>query len=52
MDLPLIASLDLPVDVAGAYRLNISFDDEPAAEVKLQVRGTVQNVMPASTMVS
>lgn len=52
MDLPLIASLDLPVDMAGAYRLNISFDDEPAAEVKLQVRGSVQNVMPASNMVS
>jgi len=38
MDLPLIASIDLPIDQAGAYTMSIALDDEPKADVALQVR--------------
>ena len=56
MDLPLIAALDLPVDLSGEYTLQISLDDEPKTSVRLQVHG--QAVLPqvgtggAPTMVS
>ena len=45
MDLPLIAALDLPVDLSGEYTLQISLDDDPKTAVKLQVHG--QAMMPA-----
>ena len=48
MDLPLIAALDLPVDLAGAYTLQISLDDAPKHEVKLQVHGQAQTMVPAT----
>jgi hypothetical protein len=38
MDLPLIASLDLPLDVAGMYTLRIALDDTVSAELPLMVR--------------
>jgi hypothetical protein len=38
MDLPLIAQIDLPIDVAGAYRMTVSLDDRQNAEVLVQVR--------------
>ncbi|HJU66012.1 MAG TPA: hypothetical protein VJ596_10055 [Gemmatimonadaceae bacterium] len=42
MDLPLIAAIDLPLDSAGRYTMGIALDDEPKAELPLQVRsGTV-----------
>lgn len=39
MDLPLIAAIDLPIDQSGSYRMNISLDDTPRADVRLHVRG-------------
>ncbi len=39
MDLPLIATVDLPLDRAGAYTMGILLDNEPHAEVHLHVRG-------------
>jgi hypothetical protein len=41
MDLPLIAAIDLPLDTPGSYVMGIALDDEPRAEVRLQVRGDV-----------
>ncbi|HUF28101.1 MAG TPA: hypothetical protein VMM18_14090 [Gemmatimonadaceae bacterium] len=40
MDLPLIASIDLPIDRVGRFTMNISLDDIPTAEVALTVRST------------
>ena len=43
MDLPLIAAIDLPLDQAGIYRVQVSLDDQIAADVPVQVRaGTMQ----------
>ena len=42
MDLPLIASLDLPLDVAGTYTLRIALDDTISAELPLVVRPLAQ----------
>ena len=38
MDMPLIATVDLPLDVAGAYAMSIALDNVQRAEVPLQVR--------------
>ncbi len=51
MDLPLIASIDLPIDQAGSYQLAIALDKEPRAQLALQVR-TAAPVAPVSGMVS
>ena len=51
MDLPLIASIDLPIDQAGSYLLGITLDNDPRAQVGLQVR-TAAPVAPVSGMVS
>ena len=39
IDVPLIATLDLPLEQAGLYTLAILLDDEPMVTVPLQVRG-------------
>ena len=49
MDLPLIAALDLPVDMPGEYTLQISLDDTSVTDVKLQVHGQTQAMMPTAT---
>ncbi len=38
MDFPLIAQLDLPLDVAGRYTMRVGLDGETHAEVPVQVR--------------
>jgi hypothetical protein len=38
MDLPLIATIDLPLDSAGAYAMRIALDSAPHAEIALHVR--------------
>ena len=38
MDVPLIAQIDLPIDGAGPYAMAIALDNEPTAEVPVQVR--------------
>ena len=51
LDLPLIAAIDLPIDSAGEYSLQIALDDEYRGEVALQVRvGAPQ--MPRNVLVS
>ena len=52
MDLPLIAAIDLPIDQAGSYTMNIAVDDQPRAEVRLQVRGGSPQMMGGSGLVS
>lgn len=51
MDLPLIATLDLPIDQPGAYHLNIALDDTLSTDLPLMVRsgGTL---MPPSGMLA
>ena len=38
MDLPLIAQIDLPMDVAGGYVMAIALDTDHTADVPVQVR--------------
>ena len=47
MDVPLIASVDLPIDAVGPFTLGVSVDDQVHAELRLQVRmGSVQQGVP------
>ena len=48
MDLPIIAVLDLPLNMPGMYTMQVALDGELTAEVRLQVTGAVQAAtMPA-----
>lgn len=38
MDLPLIAQVDLPLDVPGTYTMSAAIDKQTAADVSVQVR--------------
>ena len=51
LDLPLIASIDLPIDGAGEYALQIALDEEFRGQVPLQVRVGAPP-MPRNTLVS
>ena len=46
MDLPLIATLDLPIDMPGRYTMAVALDGQPTAEAPVQVNGIVSPVMP------
>lgn len=50
MDLPLIAQIDLPMDIAGAYVMSIALDTDHTADVPVQVRTPMK--VPATGMVS
>ena len=50
MDLPLIAQIDLPMDVAGAYVMAIALDTDHTADVPVQVRTPMK--VPPTGMVS
>lgn len=50
MDLPLIAQVDLPMDAAGTYVMSIAIDNNPTADVAVQVR--TPPAVPAGAMVS
>jgi hypothetical protein len=51
MDLPLIASLDLPMDQAGEYMLGIDLDEEMRADVRLQVHtGNPPSIAPGTLL--
>ena len=41
LDLPLIASIDLPIDQAGTYTMRVAVDDSVAADVRLVVRSAM-----------
>ncbi len=46
MDLPIIAVIDLPLNQAGMYEMQVSLDGILVSEVRLHVSGTAQVVMP------
>jgi hypothetical protein len=53
MDFPLIAQLDLPLDLAGGYLMRVGLDGETHAEVPLQVRSAMpQPTAPTPTYLS
>ena len=52
MDFPLIASIDLPLDQAGPYTMQIALDDQPHADVGLFVRTAPQPFSPPGGMLS
>ncbi len=47
MDLPIIAVIDLPLNLAGIYMMQVSLDGDLTAEVPLHVSNAAQVVMPA-----
>ena len=49
VDFPLIAALDLPLDDAGEYAMEIALDGEPAAEVPLHVRAAARSFELSTT---
>ena len=51
LDLPLIASIDLPIDAAGEYSLQIALDEQFRSQIPLQVRVGAPP-MPRNTLVS
>ena len=55
MDLPVIATLDLPVDVPGRYTMAVALDGALSAEAAVQVRPAISPTMapsPSPKMVS
>jgi len=38
MDMPLIAMIDLPMNGPGSYTMTVAVDDEPRAQIPVQVR--------------
>jgi hypothetical protein len=47
MDLPIIAVIDLPLNMPGIYTMQVSLDGDVTAEVPLHVSNAAQVVMPA-----
>jgi hypothetical protein len=45
MDFPLIAAIDLPLDAAGTYSMEVALDGIVHGEVKLHVRGEMAQQM-------
>lgn len=48
MDMPLIASIDLPLDSTGDYAMLIELDGKPHAETRLHVRAGAPVIPPPS----
>lgn len=46
MDLPIIAVIDLPLNMPGLYTMQVALDGTPTADVPLHVSSTAQVVMP------
>ena len=51
MDLPIIAVIDLPLNQAGLYTMQVSLDDELVTEVRLHVSSTASVVMPPAAKI-
>jgi hypothetical protein len=47
MDVPLIATVDLPLDRPGSYTLSIALDNSPVSELVLQARVGSPQVQPS-----
>jgi hypothetical protein len=45
MDLPIIAVVDLPLNVAGQYTMQVALDGKPTASARLFVSGPAQQPM-------
>jgi uncharacterized protein DUF6941 len=52
LDFPIIASVDLPLDQLGGYRMEIALNNEPKAAIELQVRAGTQILPTTSPMLS
>jgi hypothetical protein len=52
MDLPLIASIDLPMEQPGAHAMHIALDDRPSATVPLHVRAALPPFNPPGGLLS
>ncbi|HVF38770.1 MAG TPA: hypothetical protein VM939_02645 [Gemmatimonadaceae bacterium] len=53
MDLPIIAVIDLPLNLPGLYEMRVALDGNPTAEVRLFVTGAPPVVMqPPNGLVS
>jgi hypothetical protein len=46
MDFPLIAQLDLPLDLAGSYLMRVGLDGQTHAEIPIQVRAAASAAAP------
>jgi hypothetical protein len=50
LDLPVIAVVDLPLNVTGQYTMQVTLDGEPTASVRMLVNATAQQpIMPGAT---
>ena len=49
VDLPIIAVVDLPLNMAGQYTMQVALDDQPTAAVRLFVNGPVQQSLMGAT---
>jgi hypothetical protein len=49
LDLPIIAVVDLPLNVAGQYTMQVTLDGEPTASARLIVNGPAQQPMVPGT---
>ena len=52
VDIPLIASIDLPLDVQGSYAMRVFVNEQLCGEVPLHVRAAAPFVAPVGGMVS
>ena len=52
VDIPLIATIDLPLDLQGSYAMMVFVNDQPCGEVPLHVRTAAPFVAPVGGMVS
>ena len=52
MDVPLIATVDLPLDRPGTYTLAISVDNNPVSDLLLQARAGAPQAAPVGGLVS
>jgi len=49
LDLPIIAVVDLPLNVAGQYTMQVTLDGQPTAVARLFVNGPTQQPMVTGT---
>ncbi len=49
VDLPIIAVVDLPLNIAGQYTMQVTLDGEPTAAARLFVNAPQQPLMPGAS---